>query len=543
MNSIIEQLLKKRGISGEEAVTEFLSERPKKTYDPFLLPDMEAGVDLILRAISAGRKICIYGDYDADGITSTCLMKIILERAGADVFFFLPSRFREGYGLNADAIDRIREQGAEVIITVDCGSVSYDEVEHAKSIGLEIVVTDHHTIGETRADCLLINPKRADSEYPCRDLAGCGVAYKFAQAIQRKCDLPKSAITDILDLVAIGTIGDIVPLKDENRTLVKYGLREIRKTKRPGLKALIEGISLAPENIGSEQIAYGIVPNLNACGRMEDATYGAELMLAKDREDALPLVDKVTAFNSKRKKTQDETYKKCIQLISEQCAGSDFPVVFAEGAHEGITGIVAGKLKEKLNRPVLVVTESGDFLKGTGRSIETVDLYEIMNRQNDLFERFGGHSGACGFTMIPEHLDELRKRLSDDIDVMSKENPGIFDSSVSYDLELMPEEADIKLAEELKALEPFGNSNEEPKFLIKGAVPKYVNFMGQEDQHVRFTSYFPGGRSIKCVLFGEAQDHSALINSGCHVDVIGSLGINEWNGRKNAQMILDDVRG
>lgn len=166
-----------------------------------------------------------------------------------------------------------------------------------------------------------------------------------------------------------------------------------------------------------------------------------------------------------------------------------------------------------------------------------------MNRQNDLFERFGGHSGACGFTMRPEHLDELRKRLSDDIDAMSKEKPGIFDSSVSYDLELMPEEADINLAEELKALEPFGNSNEEPKFLIKGAVPKYVNFMGQEDQHVRFTAYFPGGRSIKCVLFGEAQGHSDLINSGCHVDVIGSLGINEWNGRRNAQMILDDVRG
>ena len=207
------------------------------------------------------------------------------------------------------------------------------EVRHAKNAGLDVVVTDHHNIDDVQADCLLINPKRKDCKYPFRDLAGCGVAYKFAQAVQRKAGMPKSAIADILDLAAIGTVGDIVPLIDENRTLVKYGLKEIKKNRRPGLDALIKGISLTPENVASEQIAFGIVPNLNACGRMEDAGIGARLLLAGDPDEAAPLVEKVTSLNRNRKKIQDDTYEECLKLADEQCPGSDFPVIYAGNAH------------------------------------------------------------------------------------------------------------------------------------------------------------------------------------------------------------------
>ncbi|MCI2062744.1 MAG: single-stranded-DNA-specific exonuclease RecJ [Eubacteriaceae bacterium] len=538
MNSIIKKLLAQRGITEENEIGEFLSDTPKKTYDPFLLPDMEAGVDLILAAIKNNKQICIYGDYDADGITSTCIMKTILERAGGRVSYFIPSRFTDGYGLNSAAIDRLRSGGAEVLITVDCGSVSREEVAHAEESGLEVVVTDHHNIDDVQADCILINPKRKDCVYPFRDLAGCGVAYKFAQAIQRKAGLPKSAIADILDLAAIGTVGDIVPLVDENRTLVKYGLKEIKKSRRPGLDALIRGISLSPDNIASEQIAFGIVPNLNACGRMEDAGIGARLLLAGSAGEADPLVEKVTSLNRSRKQIQEDTYEECLKLAAEQCPGSDFPVIYAGGAHEGITGIVAGKLKEKFGRPVIVVTDSGDDLKGTGRSIEGVDIYAVMNRQNSLFKRFGGHRGACGFTMEASNLDDLRCGLDSEMALIRENDPSVFDSGVNYDLELLADEVDIKLAGELMQLEPFGNSNELPVFMIRGAEVSDVFFMGQKNQHMRFTAVFPGGVSFKCVLFGNAGEYRDLILSGAKIRLFGSIGINEWNGYRNVQMNL-----
>ena len=533
--------MKQRGITEKDDIEEFLADTPKKTYDPFLLPDMEAGVDLILNAISHDKLICIYGDYDADGITSTCIMKTILERAGGRTDYFIPSRFTDGYGLNSAAVDRLRNRGAEVLITVDCGSVSREEVEHAKNAGLDVVVTDHHNIDDVQADCLLINPKRKDCKYPFRDLAGCGVAYKFAQAVQRKAGMPKSAIADILDLAAIGTVGDIVPLIDENRTLVKYGLKEIKKNRRPGLDALIKGISLTPENVASEQIAFGIVPNLNACGRMEDAGIGARLLLAGDPDEAAPLVEKVTSLNRNRKKIQDDTYEECLKLADEQCPGSDFPVIYAGNAHEGITGIVAGKLKEKFGRPVIIVTDSGDDLKGTGRSIEGVDIYEVMNRRNDLFKRFGGHRGACGFTMPASNLDDLRRGLDHEMNAIRENDPSVFESGVSYDLELLPEEIDIALAEELMKLEPFGNANELPVFMIKGAGVSDVFFMGQKNQHMRFTAVFPGGVSFKCVLFGNAGEYRKLILSGSYVTLYGSIGINEWNGYRNVQMNLISI--
>ncbi len=278
------ELLNKRGIRTEEEIKEFLSDKPQKTYDPFLLLNMEAGVDFILSSIEENERICIYGDYDADGITSTSVLMEVLSKLTKNLTYYIPSRFEEGYGLNCEALKKIKANGVDLVITVDCGSVSCAEVEYAKEIGLKILVTDHHTITDKQADCLVINPMQPGCPYPFKHLAGVGVAFKLAQALAAETGLPKSVVNRTLDLVGIGTIGDIVPLVDENRTLAKYGIRAINVSQRLGLVKLMEGVSLDKGAVSSENISYIIVPHLNASGRMENAGIAAGLMMGNDQE-------------------------------------------------------------------------------------------------------------------------------------------------------------------------------------------------------------------------------------------------------------------
>ena len=371
-----------RGVTEESDILEFLSEKPNLTYDPFLLKDLDAGVDLLLSYVHQAKKICIYGDYDADGVTSISLMLQILSHLTDDLIYYIPSRFEEGYGLNKEALRSIRQQGAELVVTVDCGSVSYDEIEYGKSIGMDFIVTDHHNINDTPADCILINPKQPDCTYPFKHLSGCGVAFKLAQGIQRKAGLPKSVLTDVLDLVAIATIGDIVPLIDENRTLTKYGMGIISSKRRPGLKALMMETGLAQCKIKSESIAYIIVPHLNAAGRLLDAKVGVELLTATDEEKIKSCVSKLTESNLERRRIQEEAFVFCKEIIERDWKEDLFYIIDASGIHEGIAGIVAGKIKDEYSRPTIVVTPSCDtgYVKGSGRSINGLNLYELLKK-------------------------------------------------------------------------------------------------------------------------------------------------------------------
>ena len=422
INPIIIELLHKRGIYADEDVAEFLSDKPQKTYDPFLLPNMEAGVDLILSEIKKKSKICIYGDYDADGITSTTLMLSVLSKLTPkeNLDYYIPSRFDEGYGLNRDAVKTIADRGFNLLITVDCGSVSYEEVEYAKELGMKVVVTDHHTITDVMANCPLINPKHPESIYPFKELSGCGVAFKVAQALQKKSDLPKSVLTEVLDLVAIGTVGDIMPLVDENRTMTKFGMKVLNLGGRDGLRRLIEGTSLKLGELSSENISFVIVPHLNASGRIEDASQAVELLYGNcsdERKDAI--VEDVLKKNQQRRNLQAQTFKDCTLGIDKDNPGN-LILINSDEAHEGIAGIVAGKIKETYYRPTIIVTPSGDddcFLKGTGRSIEGLNLYELLKTQENLFEKFGGHAGACGFLLRKENFESLRDGLKQQMDI------------------------------------------------------------------------------------------------------------------------------
>lgn len=537
VEEIFREILYKRGLKSEEDISEFLSDRPQKTYDPFLLLNMEAGVDLLLSEINSGSKICIYGDYDADGVTSVCILSHVIGMLTDNFTYYIPSRFHEGYGLHKEAIDKIRRQGVELIITVDCGSVSYEEVEYAKSLGMKVIVTDHHNIDDIKADCILINPKQKECTYPFKDLAGCGVAFKIAQAIRQRVGLPKSVINDILDLTAVGTVADIVSLTDENRTIVKYGLNRINSGRRKSLKRLYEAISF--QQISSENISFGIAPHINAAGRMESAYEAVELFLAQDESVIEEKVQKLISLNSERKKKQEEAYDKCAALIR---GNENFIVLRMEDIHEGIAGIVAGKIKEKQNRPTVIVTPSGGgMLKGTGRSIEGVDIHALLKRHSGLFTSFGGHKSACGFSLPEERLPELTAALDDDMLQLLHEKPGLFDRKICWEDVLSPEEVTIQLARTLNRLEPFGQGNPKPLFKICHVIPSQVRFMGASNTHAGFAAVSPEGYRADCIIFSTAQENKEALMGGVPVDIIGSLNLKSWRGRESVQFVVEEI--
>ncbi len=534
------ELLNKRGIRTEEDVEEFLSDRPQKTHDPFLLHNMEAGVDLILSVIREGGKICIYGDYDADGITSTVVMMEVLSHLTDKLTYYIPSRFEEGYGMNKAAVDRIAEMGVSLILTVDCGSVSVDEVNHAKELGMQVLVTDHHTVTDVIADCLVINPNQPDCNYPCPYLAGCGVAFKFCQALIRKAGLPKSILNRTLDVVGIGTIGDIVPLVDENRTLAKYGLRAINTSARKNLKKLIEAVGLHPGQVHAENVSFVIVPHLNAAGRMLHAKLAVEMFLSQDEDEVDRCIARLCACNNDRKRIQEETYRRCVEQIEERFPEDRFLLVDMQDAHEGITGIVAGKVKERYYRPTVIVTPTGDgLLKGTGRSIEGVNLYQELKKSEELFLRFGGHAAACGFTIREEDLETLRRRLNEQMDQL---DPQLFCYRVHPDLEVKGDELNLELVEQLQMLEPCGCGNERPVIGVTGSA-MYPARMGSQGQFMRFTAMLDHGKRLPCVVFSDADQAEEAIDKarGADVQIAGMLGTNEWNGRTSLQMIVRSV--
>lgn len=543
INPIIIELLNKRGISEENEILEFLSDKPQKTYDPFLLHDLEAGVDLILSAINEKKKICIYGDYDADGITSVSILLQFLSNFNANVTYYIPSRFDEGYGLNKEAITKIKQTGTDLIVTVDCGSVSYEEVEHAKKIGMDIMITDHHSITDTVADCILINPKHPDCKYPFKYLAGCGVAFKLAQGIQRKAGLPKRTVNELLDLVAIGTIGDIVPLIDENRTLVKYGMNVIKEGYRKGLVQLIEDISLNTRKIKSDNIAFGIVPHLNAAGRMLDAKIGVELLKCQEQDQLQTIVEELVSNNRQRKRVQEDTFAACEKIILENHLDEMFYIINCPDAHEGISGIVAGKLKDKYNRPTIILTPSGEhFLKGTGRSIKNINLYNILKEQENLYERFGGHAGACGLLMKAENLKAFREGISDSVHRLMELNPDIFQDNTEIDVCLEVSDLTFELIDDLDRLAPFGNCNEKPNIALSNIMIKNLQYMGNESKHARFSAYCRDGSVVQCVLFNKAEELKDKLTGQKAVILLGSPEVSEWNGTKKIQFLVTHMQ-
>ncbi len=543
IHPLIQSILIQKGIREIKDMVEFLSDKPKKTYDPCLMKNMDESVGIILNAVRHKRNIWIYGDYDVDGLTSVGLLTEVLSCLTERVFYYIPSRMEEGYGLNREALDMIKNRGADLVITVDCGAVSIDEVQYAKEIGLDIIITDHHNVGEVLPDCLMINPKQKDCRYPYKDLCGCGVAFKLAQMIQRKAGLDRKILNRILDLVAIATVSDIVPLTDENRVLVKYGLKEINKRRRKGLSVLLESVGLKYKEVNAYYIAFIIGPHLNAGGRMDTAETGVKLFLSNDEKEARNLARLLVELNRERKNIQDEGYRKCIDAVNQNYSEDLFIVIDSEDIHEGVAGIIAGKIKDKYHRPSIIVTESREegILKGTGRSIAHIDIHQILKMYDYLFLKFGGHSCACGFSMKPDKLDLLRTSLNKELKKMKESNPEYFENEIKINLELKITDLTLDFIKILKQLEPFGFKNEKPIFLLKGLTIQDEYFMGGEREHLKLVCYDGSGNCLEAVAFNRAEEYKGMEKIS-EIDLVGYPEINEYNGTRKIQFLIKDFR-
>ena len=543
-------ILDRKGIRGDAAVNEYLY-HSEINFDPFMLNDLLSAVEKIIETAEQGKMICVYGDYDADGICSASVLISVLRKISAECCYYIPSRFSDGYGLNFAAIDRIKkEYGPELLITVDCGSTSCEEVEYAKSLGIDVIVTDHHTPAADVPDCLFVNPKRSDNTYPFTGLSGCGVVFKLVQGIQRvlneRGDLrfTKSDQNELLDLVAISTIADVVPLVSENRTLVKYGLKKINSCRRPGLCALVDVLGLEPGKIDSEQVAYVISPNINALGRVASASLGVELLADSDKNygELYSLAISMKNANTQRKSLQETTASICRDSLESCDCGELFTVILAPGAHEGVAGIVAGNLKEKLYRPVCIATPSSDgVLKGTGRSVPGVNLHEMLSSCSELFVRFGGHSGACGFTIKEENLDRFRDKMQVRMQELLSNDPELLTETLLIEKVLDKSEKNVRFAESLSLLEPFGEGNVQPVFALKSADVSAVRFLGSDKKHVRFTAVCSDAVPVNCILFSRADEFRTLLLNGDKLDIAGSISVNEFNGSRKLQLTVIDI--
>lgn len=538
------EIMKNRGITGPEEIREYISRKPQTAHDPFLMKGMDEAVSRIFQAVDNKEKIVVYGDYDTDGVTSTALLMRAIGTYTSNLSYYIPSRLDEGYGLHKESISRIKEEGADLLISVDCGATAAEEVEFAHSISLDTVITDHHNVGEKKAPGIVVDPRDKDSGYPFTGLAGVGVAYKLVLALSAERPLPPGMKLSLLELVAIGTIGDIMPLTDENRTIVKYGLNVINSGRGcRGIMRLIEMAGLDYKTITATGLAFGIIPRINSAGRLGDASVSVKMLLSENEDSAEVYCSRLMELNDRRRSLQDKAYEVCRPEAEHQLEDGDFLLIEARGVHEGILGIVAGKIKEEMHRPVVIVTPGGEdgLWKGTGRSVEGVNLFEMLNKYNQRFVHFGGHNAACGFTIEESEIAQLRKDLQRDMAQVCKETPDVFDEPVFVDEYIGIEEADLDLAEGLKLFEPCGKDNEMPVFGFSNVRIEDWKFLKNGRKYARF-SVVAGRDRITGLLFHDAEDALSLAESGEPLDVYGKLEINNWRNISSVQMIVDGIR-
>lgn len=543
ISRIVRQLLENRGITREEEIEEYLSPKPKLTHDPFLMKGMQQAVEMILLHAEKKSRICVYGDYDCDGVSSIFVLTTVLRQLTDPdlISHYIPSRFSEGYGLKDKAIEMIAERGTDLLITVDLGITQAKEVELAKSLGMDVIITDHHNPGKSVPNCIVLDPKQEDCGYPFSGICGCGVAYKLAQALQRTYGFEKEVILRLLDIVGIATIGDVVPLIDENRTIAKYGLYEIRSGRRKNINILLDTMSRDYRRIDSYGVSFGIVPHINAAGRMEDAENALSLLTAEGEGEIRKYAGILADYNAERKSVQEEAFERCMRLMEEQCPGSPIPVIRDDKAHEGIVGIVAGKISTRLNRPALVLTEKDGALKGSGRSIESVDLYSIIAACSDKLERFGGHVAACGLTLADaDDLDDFRKALEREMEKLLSRYPDLLEDRGHFDMSVEPDEVTLETAEQIEAMEPFGNANEKPAFKLEGMQISRGFLMGEKRNHIRFNAE-KNGYTVQCVAFFCDDELKDTVFEDPVADVIGKMQVNDFRGRKSVQFVVDKV--
>ena len=544
LEPLVVQILYNRNIKEPQAVWDFLNYRWADD-DPLRLKGMSGAVKRLTAAIIDREPIAMYGDYDADGVTSTALLMQLFTALGAQVQPYIPNRFDEGYGLNRDALTELAARGTRVVLTVDCGIRAVPEVAHGNSLGLDIIVTDHHHVGEeTPAALAAINPRQQDCAYPYKDLAGVGLAFKLAQALLRSDSLKARSTSQslhedqFLDLVALGTVADLAPLTGENRRLVARGLQLLNRSLRPGLAELVKKMGRRPGAISTGTIGFGLGPRLNAAGRLDSALAAYRLLVAATELEAISLAEQLHQQNQERQRLTQDTVEIARQAVLADQGQSPLYFIYHPDFNSGVVGLAASRITEEFYRPSLIASQGPEETKGSARSISEFHITQALDQCRDLLVRYGGHAAAAGFTVKNENLQALQERLQ--LIARQSLDPARLQPSMFIDAEVNLKGVRPSLVEAIAALQPFGIGNPTPRFLTRNLKIKFLKAVGTDEHHLRLVLN-DGRQDWGAIAFRQGHWASRLSPSDC-IDAVYQLEFNEWNGERRLQLDIQDLR-
>ena len=545
ISPVTARIIRNRDVEGDTAIDRYLNGTLDQLYDPHLMKDMDKAASLILEKIQAGARIRIVGDYDIDGVCSTYLLYRGLSRCGGHVDYQIPERIRDGYGINESIIRKAKEDGIDTIVTCDNGIAALEQVRLAKELGMTVIVTDHHEVvrAEDGSQILpeadaVVNPHRDDCPYPFAGICGGVVAYKLVQVLYEQNGIPEQEWKDMLEFAAIATVGDVMKLQDENRILVRWGLKQIPHTASAGLRALVEACGLDIYNLTAYHIGFVVGPCLNASGRLKTAQLALELLLCEEGTPAALRAEEMAAelklLNEDRKDMTQAGMEQAFEQVDTELADDDVRVVYLPDCHESLAGIIAGRVREAYNKPSFVLTKGEDCVKGSGRSIESYHMYRALCGVQDLLLKFGGHPMAAGFSLKEENVGEFRRRLNEQ-STLTKED---FIPKIWIDVAMPLEYISETLVNELKSLEPFGQGNEKPQFAQKNLRIRSLRALGRNNNAVRMTVVTEQGRPMEAMVFTEADKFVEEAKNSRSMDVIYYPDINEYNGNRTLQIVV-----
>lgn len=564
ISKLLAKLLVNRDINTKEKINKYLNANLDDLYDGMLMKDMDKGIEIIQKAIEEKTKIVIYGDYDCDGISATSILNRGLKRCNANFIYYIPNREEEGYGMNSNRIEKLADEGCKIVLTCDNGIAAFNEVERAKELGMKVVLTDHHDIPlfeeegnmvykMPKADAV-INPKRKDCNYPFKSLCGAGIAFKFIQCLYRALGIDVKEANDLIDICSIATVCDVVDLIDENRIIVKEGLKRLSNCNKVGIEALKKECQIVGK-VNAYHLGFVIGPCINATGRLETADLSVKLLLTDDEEEAKELAKTLRELNTKRQELTSESLERVIEYIERENMENDkVMLVYDKEIHESIAGIVAGRVREKYNVPTIIMTSGKEMPKGSGRSIEEYNMFEELSKCKHLLGKFGGHPMAAGLSVPEENLPILRKELLEKC-TLSEED---LMSKIRMDVKLNVGSVDFELLDEIEKMEPFGKANPSPIFGDKSVNVKRIWFIGKEKNIAKFRIQIGNYHSIDGISFDKGEDfkeqfinkygedklYEVIETSYCdfNMDIVYVPSINEFNGKKSVQIVIKGIR-
>lgn len=543
------RIIRNRDVIGDEQIRRYLQGGLEDLYSPWLLYGMKEGISLLKKSIASGEKIRIIGDYDIDGVCSTYILLTGLKKAGANVDTVIPDRIKDGYGINEQLIDQAKEDAVDLIITCDNGIAAYQQIQYAKELGMKVVVTDHHEVPfeeteEGRAEKLppadvIINPKQERCTYPWKGLCGGVVAWKLITALYEVYKISPEEAYELLEFAAIATVGDIMELQDENRIIVKEGLKRIHHTNNIGLKSLIEVNGLEKDAIGSYHIGFVLGPCINAGGRLDTAKRALELFDSTEKESADRLAGDLKALNDSRKELTREGVEEAIRQVEETARRSEkVLVIYLPDCHESIAGIIAGKIKERYYRPTIVLTDAEEGMKGSGRSIPGYHMFDELCKCRELFTKFGGHPMAAGMSLPKENLQKLRSRLNENCTLTDEQ----MIEKLSIDIAMPIQYISEGFINELKILEPFGNGNGKPLFAERNFHVLQSQILGKNRNTVKVYGTNEAGCHMEGLYFGNPEEFMTLLKRKDKISITYYPAVNEFRGRKTLQLMIQDFQ-